>query len=114
MAVTHREIPGCPDAPPTGRDRQLSHGSRWGCVVATGLAERASPRVGRLRNQASLLRPDRHMWACGQVCQCWVGRPRSLIATEQSTVRLSGLLLAIGANRELAAPCREDRPEPYD
>src|SRR5471030_3049888 len=41
-------------------------------------------------------------------------QPRSLIAAEQSTVRLSGLLLAVVANRELAAPCREHTPEPSD
>ena len=37
-----------------------------------------------------------------------------MIAAEQSTVPLSGSLLAIGANRELAAPCREHTPEPSD
>src|ERR1035441_1870331 len=42
------------------------------------------------------------------------GSTAILIAAELSTVRLSGLLLAIGANRELAARCREYTPEPSD
>src|SRR5664279_4636235 len=42
------------------------------------------------------------------------GSTAILIAAEQSTVRLSGLLLAVRVNRELAAPYREHTPEPSD
>src|SRR5690348_7855954 len=45
---------------PVGIRARYRTGSRWGLLVATGLAERASPQIGRLRNQASLGRPARH------------------------------------------------------
>src|ERR1035441_6065295 len=42
------------------------------------------------------------------------GSTAILIAAELSTVRLSGLLLAVRVNRELAARCRGDTAEPAD
>jgi hypothetical protein len=46
-------------APPTAQERQIPDAPLGDAVVASDLDERASPQVPRLRNQASLLRPER-------------------------------------------------------